>query len=91
MKPLDTTQPPLEWAPLWAAMNAKPGEWIKTTEAMSWQMLECLPPRKGQHGNFLVGEPERHNEEGLTVYAHFKQIGNDFYARYSTVIEFLEN
>ena len=28
----------LEWSPLWAAMDAKPLDWIPTTEAMYWHM-----------------------------------------------------
>jgi len=36
---------PLEWQALWDAMAANPSEWIPTTEAMYWEMLEAVPPR----------------------------------------------
>ena len=35
----------LEWEALWDAMEANPSEWIPTTEAMYWEMLEAVPPR----------------------------------------------
>lgn len=47
---------PLEWQPLWDAMDAKPDEWIPTTEAMYYRMLEVVPPRAHSLGAFLVGE-----------------------------------
>ena len=37
---------PLEWKELWDAMEANPSEWIPTTEAMYWEMLGVVPPRK---------------------------------------------
>lgn len=81
-------QEKLEWAPLWAAMKDQPEAWIPTTEDMYWQMLECLPPMAHARGAFLVGEAERHNEEGKAVHACFKQAGNEFFARYMTVEQF---
>jgi hypothetical protein len=78
----------LEWAPLWAAMDAKPLEWIKTTEAMYSEMLECLPPRAQTSSAFLVGEPLRHNEQGKAVHACFRQSGDDYFARNLTVEQF---
>ncbi len=79
---------PLEWAALWAAMEASPDEWIPTTERMYWQMLECVPPRAQSLGAFLVGEAQRHNEEGKAVHACFKQAGQAYSARYLTVEQF---
>lgn len=81
----------LEWAPLWAAMDATPEAWIPTTEDMFYEMLECVPPRAQERGRFLVGEPLRHNEEGKAVHACFKQSGNDFFARNLTIEQFRGN
>ena len=78
----------LEWTPLWDAMKASPDAWIPTTESMYWQMLECLPPRAHSGSRFLVGEAERHNEEGKAVHACFRQVGSDFFAKYMTVEHF---
>lgn len=79
---------PLEWQALWDAMDARPDEWIPTTEGMYWQMLECVPPRAHSLGAFLVGEPQRHNEEGKAVHACFRQVGRQYSARYLTVEQF---
>ena len=83
-----TQTAPLEWSLLWTAMKAAPSEWIPTTEAMYWNMLECLPPRTQSKGAFLVGEAETHNASGHAVYACFKQSGDDFSAKYMTLAEF---
>ena len=86
-----TTQTPLVWAELWAAMRPEPHPWILTTEAMYDDMLNCLPPRAMGNGCFLVGEADHHNSDGRAVYACFKQIhGGGFEARYMTVAEFNE-
>lgn len=79
---------PLEWKPLWDAMDATPDAWIETTEEMYYEMLECVPPRAQERGRFLVGEPLRHNEEGKAVHACFRRSGNDFFARNLTVEQF---
>lgn len=78
----------LEWAPLWAAMDASPAEWIPTTESMYWEMLGAVPPRAQRGGAFLVGEPLRHNENGQAVHACFKQSGDDYFARNLTLEQF---
>ena len=78
----------LVWVPLWDAMKSNPEAWVPTTEGMYWDMLECLPPRAQSGGRFLVGEPERHNEQGEAVHACFKQVGNEFFAKYMTVKQF---
>jgi hypothetical protein len=78
----------LEWAALWDAMEAAPEAWIETTEAMYWDMLEALPPRKMSHNAFLVGEPLRHNEEGQAVYACFVRFGETVKARNLTVKQY---
>ena len=79
---------PLEWAPLWAAMDAQPEAWIPTTEGMYWEMLECVPPRATLGAAFLVGEPLRHNAEGKDVHSCFKQSGSSYFARNLTVEQF---
>ena len=79
---------PLEWKPLWDAMDATPDAWIPTTEDMYWELLECVPPRAAVPGCFLVGEAERHNDEGKAVHACFKQSGSQFFAKYMTVEQF---
>lgn len=78
----------LEWSALWEAMDAKPDEWIETTEAMYWQMLECLPPRAQAGGRFLVGEAKTHNQDGKAVHACFRRVGTDYFAKHMTVSEF---
>ena len=78
---------PLEWSDLWTAMKADPESWIPTTEAMYWEMLECLPPVDMARGAFLVGEAETHNGQGEAVYACFRKRGG-YCARYLTVRQF---
>jgi hypothetical protein len=86
---MTTTPTPLEWQPLWDAMDAAPFEWIETTGEMFWQMLECLPPRAQRRGAFLVGEPKTHNENGQAVHACFNERADGrFFARHMTVAEF---
>jgi hypothetical protein len=81
---------PLEWQPLWDAMDANPTEWIPTTEKMYWEMLEVLPPRKQSRSAFLVGEATRHNSEGYPVYSCFKRVGDSFYAKSMTLDQFMK-
>jgi hypothetical protein len=78
----------LEWSELWTAMDAKPQSWIATTKDMFWQMLEAVPPRADTGSRFLVGEPQRHNEQGKAVYACFREVAGHFYARYLTMDQF---
>ena len=80
---------PLEWAELWDAMDANPDAWIPTTEAMYWEMLEVLPPRKMVGENFLVGEPSRHNAKGEAVYSCFTKFGDTYKAKNLTVNQFM--
>ena len=80
----------LEWDALWDAMDANPGEWIPTTETMYWEMLGALPPRKMVGDNFMVGEPLRHNADGLLVYACFCKFGDSYKAKNLTLREFME-
>jgi hypothetical protein len=82
---------PKEWSELWAAMKAAPTEWIETTEAMYWAMLECLPPRTSWARGFMVGEPERHDENGEPVHACFNREGIRFFARYMTLPQLRES
>ena len=79
----------LEWQELWDAMDASPNEWIPTTEAMYWEMLEVLPPRKMLGRNFLVGEATRSNSEGEAVYAAFTKFGDTYKAKHLTLREFM--
>jgi len=80
-------QEKLEWGPLWAAMDAQPEAWIPTTQAMYYEMQDCLPPRAMSSSAFLVGEPLRH-VGGKAVHACFKRAGIDFFARNLTVEQF---
>lgn len=83
-----TPSAPLEWAALWAAMDARPAQWIETTEDMYWHMLECVPPRAMNGGRFLVGEASHHNGEGQSVYASFMRHEGKFFAKYETAKQF---
>ena len=80
---------PLEWAELWAAMDSNPDAWIETTEAMYWEMLEVLPPRKMLGPNFMVGEPLRSNGKGEAVHACFTKFGDIYKAKNMTLKEFM--
>ena len=80
---------PLEWQALWDAMDANPDAWIETTEAMYWEMLEVLPPRKMLGPNFMVGEPLRDNSEGYPTYSCFTKFGDTYKAKNMTVKEFM--
>jgi len=86
---MKTETKPLEWNELWDAMDANPQEWIPTTEAMYWQMLEVLPPRKMLGQNFLVGEANDHNSDGEAVYAAFTKFGDTYKAKHLTFAEFM--
>jgi hypothetical protein len=86
---MKTDTKPLEWNELWDAMDANPSEWIPTTEAMYWQMLEVLPPRKMLGQNFLVGEAVRSNAEGEAVYSCFTKYGETYKAKNLTLAEFM--
>ena len=86
---MKTDTKPLEWTELWDAMDANPSEWIPTTEAMYWQMLEVLPPRKMLGQNFLVGEAVRSNGEGEAVYAAFTKFGDTYKAKHMILAEFM--
>jgi len=86
---MKTETKPLEWNELWDAMDANPQEWIPTTEAMYWQMLECLPPRKMIGQNFLVGEVNDHTEDGQGIYACFTKFGDTYKVKHLTVAEFM--
>ena len=79
----------LDWQELWDAMDASPNEWILTTEAMYWQMLEVVPPRKMLGQNFLVGEANDHNSDGEAVYAAFTKFGDTYKAKHLTLREFM--
>ena len=81
---------PLEWQPLWDAMDSNPEDWILTTEAMYWHMLGVLPPRAMRGDSFLVGEPLRSNGQGETLYTCFTRTGDSFRARNLTVRQFHE-
>lgn len=81
-------KPLLEWQPLWDAMQAHPDKWIPTTEKMYWEMLEVLPPRDMTRRAFLVGEAHSDNAEGYPVYACFKKLGDEYFARYLTLEQF---
>ena len=81
---------PLEWAPLWDAMEARPDEWIETTDGMYIEMLECLPPRAYRSDGFLAGEP--HHDDPTTgepLFAAFiRSPFGRIFARYRTVAQF---
>lgn len=79
---------PLEWDALWEAMRANPEAWQQTTLNMYDEMLGAVPPQDMARGAFLVGEPERHNNQGEAVYACFKTAGDKCEARYMTQKEF---
>jgi hypothetical protein len=81
-----TTQP-LEWQPLWDAMDANPDAWIPTIESMYWEMLCVLPPIAMRYDSFLVGEVSRH-VNGEAVYACFCKTGDNYRARHLTVSQF---
>jgi hypothetical protein len=66
-------------------MDASP-EWVPTTEAMYWDMLEAVPPAAMYAGAFLVGEAHHHN--GQPVYAMFRYEGDEYMAKYATLAEF---
>jgi hypothetical protein len=79
---------PLEWKELWDAVDANPDQWIETTEAMYHEMLGVVPPIAQKAGSFLVGEALRHNADGQSVHACFKQKCCRFFARNMTVSQF---
>lgn len=81
---------PLEWQVLWDMMDARPLDWIRTTEQMYWNQLEVLPPRRQTRTAFLVGEARSHDDNGKAIYAAFKEEGGRHYARHLTLAQFDE-
>lgn len=73
---------------LFAAMDADPKRWQPTTESMFYDMLGAVPPAAMGGGAFLVGEASHHNAQGEAVYACFRQISDEYAARYMTRREF---
>jgi hypothetical protein len=51
----------------------------RVTKERYWEMLEILPPAVWLNGGFLVGEPWRHNDEGLPMYAAFTTRNGRYY------------
>jgi len=78
----------LEWQPLWDAMEANPSDWIPTTEKMYWDMLECVPPRAMTRQAILVGEAHSDNAEGYPLYACFRKVSEQYFARHLTLEQF---
>lgn len=64
----------------WKAERQRtPVEWLPTTEARFYEMLECLPPAMWTATGFLVGEPYDHDAlSGRPRYQAFRQRGNVF-------------
>jgi hypothetical protein len=81
---------PLEWKALWDALDANPDAWIPTTEAMYWEMLEAVPPRKMIGHHFLVGEALRDNSDGYPVYSCFTKHGDTHKAKHMTYKQFVD-
>lgn len=80
---------PLEWQALWDAMDANPDAWVPTTEAMYWEMLGAVPPRKMIGQNFMVGEPLRHDAQGQAIHACFTKFGETYKAHNMTLDQFM--
>jgi hypothetical protein len=78
----------VEWSPLWAAMKDTPDKWILTTKHMFFEMLGAMPPTRQRQRSFLVGEPARHNDNGVAVYSCFKIQGGRVYAKDMTIAEY---
>ena len=78
----------LEWSELWNAMKASPDQWIRTTKEMYDEQLCCMPPTRHRAYCFLVGEPERHNDNDEPVFAAFKFTTEGYFAKYQTILEF---
>jgi hypothetical protein len=83
------TQLPLVWKPLWDAMRSSPAAWIPTTEEMYWDMLEALPPLCMSRGAFLMSEADHTNANNDEVYACFSRKSDEYFARYMTKQEFV--
>ena len=77
-----------EWKDLWNAMDAHPDDWQPTTREMALEMLGALPPRAMDSSAFLVGESNHYNDEGLPVYACFRNNTGRYEAKYLTLEKF---
>jgi hypothetical protein len=86
---MNYTTTPLVWKPLWDAMRSTPGAWIPTTEEMYWDMLEALPPLRMAKGMFLMSEADHTDVDGHEVYACFSRKSDEYFARYMTEQEFI--
>jgi hypothetical protein len=70
----------------WSRWNRQPltkDQKIEISEAIYWELLNCLPPRIHCSGYFEVGEPEHHDPKtGRAVHRACWIEGNKFYTGY---------
>ena len=70
-----TGVPELEWADLWAALQANYDAgrvvWVRTTAAVYEAMLGAVPPAWRVGLGFLAGDPWDHDAAGAAVYPAF--------------------
>ncbi len=81
----------VEWAypDMATDYNAGADTWREVSEGFTEENLNVLPPIYCD-GGFMVSEPYTHDCRGREVYAGFVQVGERYFARYSSRRDFPE-
>ena len=65
-----------------------PALWHETNQEIYWDQLECLSPAMQKYGAFMVGEPWKHNERGIPIYATFVELQGRYFGKYDAITNF---
>ena len=80
-----TKTEPLVYSALFNAMKMHPETWMPTTQEMYYEMRDVVPPAGMKSQSFLMGEPVGHDQHDRAVFACFKRVGEEFFARHMTL------
>lgn len=61
------------------------GQKVEVSEAIYWDMLEALPPRKRNGNYFEVGEPHHHLNNGTPIHRACWIENNQYFTGYPTI------
>lgn len=66
----------------WNVEPLNPGQKIEISEAIYWNLLECLPPKIYHGSYFEVGEPNHHDNKGMAVHRACWKEGGKYFTGY---------
>lgn len=66
----------------WNQSLIKDSEPVEVSEAVYYDMLNCLPPRNWNGDYFEVGEPHHHDSNGKPIHRAFYKEGDKFFTSY---------